>query len=214
MSKTVLIETFTPEEARVVTKAVTDEKTGKRNWYLEGICMQSTIQNRNKRVYPREEIVRAVETLQESIRGSQCYGELDHPSDSRVAVELKHVSHMFVKLEMQGDNAIGKMKLLETANGTIAIKILEGGGRIGVSTRGRGDVMEGGYVANFDCSCIDLVATPSAPHAMPESIYEAMEQDKQGRLVKTLAETYKEDPIAQKFLDEEVKKFLYTLLKI
>lgn len=214
MAQHILIETYTPEEARVVTQTVTDEKTGKRSWYLEGICMQSTIQNRNKRVYPRDEIVRAVETLQESIRGSQCYGELDHPTDSRVGVELKHVSHMFVKLEMQGNDAIGKMKLLETANGMIAIKILEGGGRIGVSTRGTGDVMEGGNVANFNCSCIDLVATPSAPSAMPASIYEALEQDKRSRLVKEMAEQYHSDATAQKYFDSEVKKFLYTLLKI
>jgi hypothetical protein len=72
--------------------------------------------------------------------------------------------------------------------------------------------MEGGVVKNFQCSCIDLVATPSAPNAMPASIYEALQQDAQGRMVQTLAEALQEDKAAQKYFDTEVTKFLRSLL--
>lgn len=213
MTSAFLIETFTAEQARFVAEAVADEASGKRTWYLEGVCMQGSVENRNKRKYPTQEITRAVETLQESIRNKQCYGELDHPTDSRISVELKNVSHLFERLEMTGDNAVGRIKILETPMGMIASKILEGGGRLGVSSRGTGDVMEGGIVKNFSCSCIDLVATPSAPNAMPESIYEALEQDAQGRRVKTIAESMQEDAVAQKYFDEEFKRFFRSLMK-
>ena len=212
MKTAFLLETYAPDQVQFVSESVTDETSGKQTWYLEGTCMEGEVQNRNKRIYGRQEIARAVESLQETIKNKQCFGELDHPLDSRVSVELKNVSHMFESLTMNGNNAVGRIKILETPMGMIAGKILEGGGRLGVSSRGTGDVMEGGVVRNFNCSCIDLVATPSAPNAMPESIYEALQQDIQGRRVQTLAEALTEDKTAQKYFDAEVKKFLRTLL--
>lgn len=212
MKTSFLIETYSPDQTQTVTESVLDESTGKRSWYLNGICMMGDAENRNKRRYPVQEISKAVESLQESIKNKQCFGELDHPLDSRIAIELKNVSHMFESLTMDGTNAIGRIKILDTPMGTIASKILEGGGRLGVSSRGTGDVMEGGIVKNFQCSCIDLVATPSAQNAMPESIYEALQQDIQGRRVQTLAEALQEDKSAQKYFDIEVKKFIRSLL--
>jgi len=212
MKTSFLIETCLADQAQFVTESTLDEATGKRNWYLEGICMMGNAENRNKRNYPVQEIAKAVESLQESIKNKQCFGELDHPLDSRIAIELKNVSHMFESLSMNGSNAHGRIKILETPMGLIASKILEGGGRLGVSSRGTGDVMEGGVVKNFQCSCIDLVATPSAPNAMPASIYEALQQDIQGRRVQTLAEALQEDKTAQKYFDVEVNKFIRSLL--
>lgn len=212
MKTSFLIETCLPDQAQFVSESTIDEATGRRNWYLNGICMMGDAENRNKRRYPVQEIAKAVESLQESIKNKQCFGELDHPLDSRIAIELKNVSHMFEALSMDGTNAVGRIKILETPMGLIASKILEGGGRLGVSSRGTGDVMEGGIVKNFACSCIDLVATPSAPNAMPESIYESLQQDALGRRVQTLAEALQEDPRAQKYFDTEVKKFLRSLL--
>lgn len=211
MKTSFLIETYTPDQTQFVSESVADS-SGKRTWYLEGICMQAEIENRNKRKYPIQEIRAAVDSLQESIKNHQCFGELDHPTDSRIAVELRNVSHMFESLQLNGNDAVGRIKILETPMGMIASKILEGGGRLGVSSRGTGEVMEGGIVKGFSCSCIDLVATPSAPNAMPESIYEALQQDKQGRVVQTLAEALQEDKSAQKYFDVEVKKFLRSLL--
>lgn len=212
MKTSFLIEPCLADQAQFVTESTLDEATGKRNWYLEGICMMGDAENRNKRNYPVQEIAKAVESLQESIKNKQCFGELDHPLDSRIAIELKNVSHMFESLSMNGSNAHGRIKILETPMGLIASKILEGGGRLGVSSRGTGDVMEGGVVKNFQCSCIDLVATPSAPNAMPASIYEALQQDARGRLVQTLAEALQEDAAAQKYFDTEVKKFIRSLV--
>lgn len=211
MKTNFLIETVTPDQTQFVSEAISDDATGKKTWYLEGICMQAVRENRNKRKYPLNEIENAVKSFQESIANKQCFGELDHPTDSRISVELKNVSHMFETLRMEGNDAIGRIKILETPMGMIAAKILEGGGRLGVSSRGTGEVMEGGIVKGFNCSCIDLVATPSAPNAMPESIYEALQQDIQGRRVQTLAEALQEDPAAQKYFDKEVQTFLRSL---
>jgi len=213
MSTSILFETYTPDQAQFVTESVEDSVTKKRMWYLEGICMQAEAKNRNQRNYPLNEIQTAVDTLQEDINNKQCYGELDHPLDSRISVELKNVSHMFESLRMVGSNAVGRIKILETPMGLIASKILEGGGRLGVSTRGTGEVMEGGNVRGFICRCIDLVATPSAPMAMPTSIYESLQQDIQGRRVLTLAEAMQEDTTAQRFFEQEIQKFLKQLLK-
>ena len=212
MKTSFLIETFSPEQAQTLAESFVDESTGKRSWYLQGICMMGDAENRNKRKYPVQEIARAVESLQEAVKNKQCFGELDHPLDSRIAIELKNVSHMFESLSMQGSNAVGRIKILDTPMGSIASKILEGGGRLGVSSRGTGDVMEGGVVKNFQCSCIDLVATPSAQNAMPESIYEALQQTAQGRGVQTLAEALQEDKAAQKYFNAEVQKFIRSLL--
>lgn len=212
MKTSFLHEIYTPDQANTVVESFVDEATGRRSWYLEGVCMMGDAENRNKRRYPTQEISRAVESLQESIKNKQCFGELDHPLDSRIAIELKNVSHMFESLRMDGTNAVGRIKILDTPMGSIASKILEGGGRLGVSSRGTGDVMEGGVVKNFQCSCIDLVATPSAPNAMPASIYEALQQDAHGRMVQTLAEALQEDKAAQKYFDKEVTKFLRSLL--
>lgn len=210
MKTNFLIETYDPELTQFIAESFDDETTGGKTWYLEGICMQAELENRNRRRYPLKEIKQAVDSLQESIQNKQCFGELDHPSDSRVTVELKNVSHMFESLEMRGNDAIGRIKILETPMGLIAAKILEGGGRLGVSSRGTGEV-DGGVVRGFNCTCIDLVATPSAPNAMPNSIREALEQNVQTRLVKTLAESLKEDATAQKYFDAEVKRFIREL---
>lgn len=213
MTKSILIETYTPEVTRFVSESIEDPVTKKRMWYLQGICMQAEVKNRNQRTYPINEIQNAVQTLQTDIANQQCYGELDHPLDSRVSVELKNVSHLFESLQMQGNDAVGRIKILETPMGCIASKILEGGGRLGVSTRGTGEVTEGGGVRGFMCRCIDLVATPSAPNAMPTSIYESLQQDIQSRRVMSLAEAMQEDKSAQRYFELEVKKFVESLLK-
>lgn len=211
MSKQVLIETYTAEQANFVLDTANDG-SGKKNWYLEGVCMQAEVKNRNNRTYPLKEIAGAVEQMQQSIRDKQCFGELDHPSDSRIAVNLKTVSHMCEKLYMKGNDAIGRLKIFETDMGMIAIKILEGGGRLGVSTRGTGDVLESGNVSGFNCSCIDLVSLPSAPNAMPASVYESLHIDMQGERVLTLVEAAKQDPIAQKYLQDEITKWVANVL--
>ncbi len=212
MNTQFLSELYTPDQARFISEAITDPTTGSKTWYLNGICMEAELENRNKRRYPTMEIANAVKSLQESIKNRQCFGELDHPLDSRVSIELKNVSHLFESLTMDGTKAVGKIKILETPMGMIAAKILEGGGQMGVSSRGTGDVTNEGIVQNFACSCIDLVATPSAPNAMPTSIYEALQQDIQGRRVQTLAEAIQTDKVAQKYFDVEVKAFIRKLL--
>lgn len=211
MHTTFLREIYTPDQTQFVSESVTDAK-GEKFWYLEGIVMQSEMKNRNGRNYPRQEISNAVATLQESINNKQCYGELDHPLDSRISVELKNVSHIFEKLTMRDNDAVGRIKILGTPMGQIAAAIIEGGGQLGVSSRGTGDVVEGGSVRNFVVSCVDIVATPSAMGAVPMSIKEALEDSISGRRVQTLAEALQEDKSAQKYFNTEVQKFLRSFL--
>jgi hypothetical protein len=110
---------------------------------------------------------------------------------------------------MDGANAIGKMKLLNTPSGNIAKGLIEGGVRLGVSSRGTGNVNESGSVSDFSFVTVDIVYQPSAPDAYPNVVQEAMGNKK----VLSLAEALVEDPKAQAYLRKEIKSFLEALAK-
>jgi F420-0:gamma-glutamyl ligase len=109
---------------------------------------------------------------------------------------------------MEGNNAIGKAKLLETPMGNIAKELVKSGVRIGVSSRGAGSVNESGGVSGYNFVTVDLVAVPSAPDAMPNTVYESLEHSITGRKVLTLAEQVQQDPKAQAYFKKEFMKFL------
>ena len=205
MHTEMLIEELSPSTANVLSESSDD---GKSLW-LNGIFMQAEVQNRNKRVYPRSEIERAVNSLRTSImENNGVMGELDHPQT--IALNLDRVSHLITEVQMVGNNAIGKAKILNTPMGNIAKEIIKSGFRVGVSTRGTGNVNEG-IVEGYNCVTVDIVATPSAQGATPNSIYESLDC-KQGRKVETLAEAVRNDPAAQKFFVEEFRKWAKSTL--
>jgi hypothetical protein len=111
---------------------------------------------------------------------------------------------------MQGANAYGKAKLLNTPMGKIAQELIQAGVKVGVSSRGAGNVNESGNVAGFQFITVDIVAQPSAPNAYPGSIYESINQARNGGKIMTLAESVRHDPAAQKYFKEEILKFLST----
>lgn len=215
MKNMLLIEQLTPVQSNIIEETIEEAgPSGKTEkfLYLSGTFMQGGIENRNKRRYPVTEIAKAVEEACTRIKESNgIFGELDHPQT--LNINLDRISHAITDLRMEGSNAVGRAKILGTPMGSIAKELIKSGVRLGVSSRGAGTVNESGDVSGFNFVTVDIVATPSAPGAIPNSIYESLQNAKNGRVVMTLAEELQHDPAAQKFFARELKKFLEQLTK-
>lgn len=208
MSQQILVEHLNASQGNIITEAASDGK----NVFLSGVVMQADIKNRNGRIYPMNEMLNAVNIMQESIKEyGGVFGELDHPAD-RISINLNCVSHVITEVYMDGPNVMGKMKLLDTPYGQIAKELAKSGVRYGVSSRGTGQVNES-IVSNFNLNTIDIVATPSAMGAYPTPVYEALEGLKTGRQVLTLNEAIREDKDAQKYISKAVGDFVKEYLK-
>lgn len=206
----ILIETVSANEGNIITEAV--QKDGKKKYMLQGIFMQSDMKNRNGRNYPLNEISAAVQRASHAIKEhGGIFGELDHPQT--LTINMDRISHAIKEIYMNGTNAVGKAELLDTPMGQIAQTLAESGVRYGISSRGTGDVKEDGSVSNFNFVTCDLVVTPSAPGAIMNPVFESLQQEIQGRRVLTLAESVKEDPRAQEYLEKELMKFIQKITK-
>ena len=167
-----LITETTQENVRLITEA-TD--SGKKEYFIEGIFMQSEIKNRNGRVYPEEILNKEVERYnKEFVQKNRAMGELGHPEGP--TVNLERVSHLIKDLRIEGRDVIGKAKILDTPMGKIAKNLLGEGCMFGVSSRGMGSLQEKkgvNYVQDdFMLSTVDIVADPSAPNAFVNGIME------------------------------------------
>jgi len=187
-----------------------DDKDGK-SLYLKGIAIQGGIRNANQRVYPVDEIERAVKTLNDQLQsGYSVLGEVDHPDDLKV--NLDRVSHMITQMWMEGPNGYGKMKILPTPMGNLIRTMLESGVKLGVSSRGSGNVDEmSGKVSDFEIITVDVVAQPSAPGAYPTPVYEHLMNSRGGNRAFNVAREVKEDPKAQKYLQESLLNIIKGL---
>jgi hypothetical protein len=196
------------DQARVILEA--DEKDGK-NLYLKGIAIQGGIKNANQRIYPVSEITNAVKTLNDQIgNGYSVLGEVDHPDDLKV--NLDRVSHMITDMWMDGPNGYSKMKVLPTPMGNLIRTMLESGVKLGVSSRGSGNVDDRtGEVADFEIITVDIVAQPSAPGAYPTPVYEHLMNARGGMKAFQVAQEVKEDPKAQKYLKESLLSIIKGL---
>ena len=204
-----LQEHLTFDQAQVVVES--DEKDGK-NLHMVGIFIQGGVKNANQRVYPVSEIARAVKTLNDQMSGGySVLGEVDHPQDLRI--NLDRVSHMITRMWMDGPNGYGKLKILPTPLGNLVKTMLESGVKLGVSSRGSGNVKEdgSGQVSDFEIITVDVVAQPSAPGAYPTPIYEHLMNSRGGNQAINLARQVKEDPKAQKFLKEQLVNIIRGL---
>lgn len=206
MSNLYLRENLTFDQARMVVES--DGADGK-NMYLKGICIQGGIKNANQRVYPVSEIGRAVKTLNDQLTGGySVLGEVDHPDDLKI--NLDRVSHMIQEMWMDGPNGYGKMKVLPTPMGQLIRTMLESGVKLGVSSRGSGNVKEdgSGEVSDFEIITVDVVAQPSAPGAYPTPIYEHLMNSKGGYKAFLTAQEVQGDAKAQKYLKESLLKII------
>lgn len=153
-----------------------DKKTGKKSYNIEGVFMQAEKQNRNGRLYPFGTLQKEVERYNnEYVNKNRAFGELGHPDNP--SINLDRVSHMITKLYSDGNNFIGKAKIVDTPMGNIVKGLLDGGACLGVSTRGVGSLKpQNGYQLVQDdfklATAADIVADPSAPDAFVKGIME------------------------------------------
>lgn len=155
---------------------LTEQKDGEKFYYIEGIFAQADVRNGNGRIYPRNIMEQQVNAYQSIIAGGTAYGELDHPTSATIS--MQNASHRMTDLRMMenGKDVYGKAVILPNRFGEIAISALKTGGRLAVSTRGVGSLMEGNVVgSNFKLITIDIVANPSAPNAFVNGILENLE---------------------------------------
>ena len=207
--KATLSEHLSFDQAKIVLER--DEGAdGKKSLHLNGICIQGDIRNANQRVYSSQEIGRAVKTLNEQISGGySVLGEVDHPQDLKI--NLDRVSHMITKMWMDGPNGYGKLKLLPTPMGQLIQTMLESGVKLGVSSRGSGEVDSSGSVQGFEIITVDIVAQPSAPGAYPTPVYEHLMNTKGGFKALQMASEVKGNPQAQKYIAESLVNIIRNL---
>jgi len=208
MKPTYLREHLSFDQSGIVMES--DDKDGK-NLHLKGIAIQGGIRNANQRIYPVDEIERAVKTLNDQIQnGYSVLGEVDHPDDLKV--NLDRVSHMITNMWMEGPNGYGKFKILPTPMGNLIRTMLEAGVKLGVSSRGSGNVDDmSGKVSDFEIITVDIVAQPSAPGAYPTPVYEHLMNARGGYRALQVAKEVKEDPKAQKYLQESLLQIIKGL---
>ena len=199
---------FTQARAEILTEEAADG-SGK-NLYLKGICIEGGVRNANERVYPVSEISKAVDTINEQInKGNSVLGEVDHPDDLKI--NLDRVSHTIEKMWMDGPAGYGKLKILPTPMGELVKTMLTSGVKLGVSSRGSGNVDDRtGHVSDFEIVTVDVVAQPSAPNAYPKAIYEGLLNMKYGHRVLEMAKDGQSDKV-QRYLKQEVMRLIKDL---
>jgi hypothetical protein len=206
-----LREHLTFDRANMVVESVAEQGNDLKTLYMKGIFIQGGVKNANERVYPVSEIETAVDTLNKQIQeGYSVLGEVDHPDDLKI--NLDRVSHMITSMWMDGANGFGKLKILPTPMGQLVKTMLESGVKLGVSSRGSGNVNDmDGRVSDFEIITVDIVAQPSAPNAYPKAIYESLMNMKHGHKVLEMARDARGNKKVQSYLGEEVKRLIKEL---
>ena len=206
-----LKENLSFDRAGIVVESTESADGKKKDLYMKGIFIEGGVKNANQRVYPVHEIEKAVSTINEQIKGGySVLGEVDHPDDLKI--NLDRVSHMITEMWMDGPAGFGKLKILPTAMGQLVEAMITSGVKLGVSSRGSGEVNESsGHVSGFEIITVDIVAQPSAPHAYPKAIYEGLMNMRGGQQVFEMAREASQDQKVQKYLKEAVKGLIKDL---
>jgi hypothetical protein len=200
--------TFHQANIQVLEEA---DMNGGKHLYLKGICIEGNKRNANERVYPLHEITKAVGTINKQIaEGYSVLGEVDHPDDLKI--NLDRVCHSVEEMWMDGTAGCGKLKILPTPMGNLIKTLLQSGVKLGVSSRGSGNVDDRtGHVSDFEIVTIDVVAQPSAPNAYPKAVYESMMNMKYGHRLLEIAKEAGQDNKVQRYLKSEVVKLIKDL---
>ena len=170
-----LITEYVEKELEVIAES---KKDGSKNYFIEGVFMQSNQKNKNGRIYEKKTLESAVEKyVTEQVKTGRAVGELNHPEGP--TVNLDKVSHKITDLHWQGNDVVGKASILKTPMGKIVEGLLDGGVKLGVSSRGMGSLVSKNgvqYVGNdFMLSTVDIVQDPSAPSAFVNGVMEGVE---------------------------------------
>ena len=205
-----LNEALTFDQAGI--EVLHEGKDGKKDLHMKGVFIQGGVKNQNQRVYPISEISNAVANIKERLNsGYSVLGEADHPEN--LTVNLDRVSHMITDMWMDGPNGLGKLKIMPTPMGKIITTLSESGVKLGVSSRGSGNVNESGEVQGFEIITVDIVAQPSAPDAYPKAIYEGLWNMRGGQKLYGLGSAAMHDPRAQRHLADSITKLIEELNK-
>jgi hypothetical protein len=208
---TILKEVFSNTEAKVhIEESATEVQTdGRKKLFLVGICMEAEKRNLNGRIYPLSELRKGIEAANQQIRDLSFYSECDHPDSLHVS--LSNICGIIRSIHLEGNNGIGKIEIVPTPSGNIIRTLIENSAKLGVSTRGSGNVdAETGIVSDFELMAIDVVARPSAENALPRPIYETR-NSRRGHIIEDLARAVSHDPKAQKHLHKELLEWIDKL---
>ena len=203
-----LRENLTFDEAKIVVESTNEGK----DLCMKGIFIEGGVKNANQRVYPVSEIQKAVASINEQIKGGySVLGEVDHPEG--LNINLDRVSHMIEQMWCEDSKGLGKLKILPTPMGCLVKTMLESGVKLGVSSRGSGNVSEdgSGNVSDFEIVTVDIVAQPSAPSAYPSPIYEHLMNTKGGYRALQMGKEVVNDAKAQKYLKESLVNIINGL---
>lgn len=205
--KPLLIENLSYDQANMITESSEDGK----NLYMKGVFIEGECKNHNGRWYPKQEIAEAVNSINEQLKkGYSVLGEVDHPTNLRI--NLDRVSHMIEGMWMDGSRGCGKLKILPTPMGNLVAAMLQAGVKLGVSSRGEGNVNEStGTVSDFNIVTVDIVAQPSAPSAYPKAVYESLMNMYGGHRVLEMAGEMEKNPQVRKHVTEAVKRLINEL---
>lgn len=164
------------ENIQIITEA---NEAGEKQYFLEGILMQGNLKNKNGRVYPTETLANEVARYnREFVEQNRAYGELGHPQGP--TINLERVSHMIKSLRQEGDNFVGRVKIMDTPYGNIVKNLMKEGAKLGFSSRGMGSLVKRGDLMEVQkdfylATAADIVADPSAPQALANGIMEGKE---------------------------------------
>lgn len=213
-----LITEYVERDLEIIAEA---KKNGEKNYFIEGVFMQSNKKNRNGRIYERKTLERAVNKyVTEQVKTGRAVGELNHPEGP--TVNLDKVSHKIEDLHWQGNDVVGKASILKTPMGKIVEGLLEGGVKLGVSSRGMGSLVQKNGVAyvgdDFMLSTVDIVQDPSAPSAFVNGVMEGVEWVWDNGIIKQqdieIIETEIKSTSSKNLHEAEIRSFKNFLSKI
>lgn len=197
---------MSPDAAKV---QIMESEDGK-DLFMAGLFIQGDVKNQNGRVYPKQEIQKAVESVKDRLgKGETVLGELDHPEE--LQINLDRVSHIITEMHCDNADGLGKLKIIDTPMGNIAKALLKAGAKLGVSSRGSGNVNESGKVSDFDIITVDIVAQPSAPDAYPKTIYESLFNMRGGAVIHETATAVTHDKSAEIYLARQIHSLIKEL---
>ena len=213
-----LISEYHDSNLQVITEA---KKDGKKEYVIEGVFMQADKQNRNGRVYEKSILEAAVNKyVKEQVNTGRAVGELNHPDGP--GINLDKVSHKITELRFEGSDVIGKASILQTPMGKIVEGLLEGGVKLGVSSRGMGTLEKKNGVMSvgkdFMLATVDIVQDPSAPEAFVNGIMEGVDWIWDNGILKPqeieIIETEIKEARNMRSSDIEIKAFKNFLSKL
>lgn len=206
----ILLEYRTFSQAHAELFEESNPLSGGKDLCMKGIFIQGDVRNHNQRVYPAREIARAVNEMSKKMSGGvPIPGECDHPPE--LSINLDRISHLITDMWMEGADGFGKLKIVPTPMGNIVKTLLTSGAKLGVSSRGSGNVGDDGVVSDFEIVTVDIVAQPSAPDAYPRTIYESLYNMKGGSRIVETARYAAVDPSAQRQIAKDLQKLIKEL---